>query len=273
MIVLFGGTGTLGHALSKIISEKMECIVVSRCELRQKAMKAKYPQFDFVLGDVTSPESWKRKLPGHVDYVFNLSAMKHVELGESNVQHCLNVNYNGAIHTADYAYDTGANYIFSSTDKAVLPINAYGMSKGLAERMLLDHNCISSVFRWGNVLGSRGSVLHVIKEHVEKGLPVPVTSKDMSRFWIHIDDVANFMWERKHVPTIGEPHIPPMKAARLIDLVKCIAGDDYPIKITGIRPGEKIHEVLRTGHDWCLNSKDCDQYSPKELSDLVERSL
>lgn len=281
MIVLFGGTGTLGHALAKIIDKtKQDCTIVSRCELRQKNMKKLYPNFKYVIGDITN-DAWM-PLVKSPTYVFNLAAMKHVDIAEDNVEHCMLTNYIGTINTAQWAMENHAeSYIFSSTDKAVLPINLYGASKMAAEKYLknMEGNYTNiAVFRWGNIVGSRGSVLHAFKESLENDGMVNITHEQMTRFWAHIDDVANFMWDCKDFATGEEPHIPPMKSAYVLSLAKCVAKylgiESYNVKISGIRPGEKIHECLRSGHDFCIKSNDKHMLmDDDELFELVKRTL
>lgn len=282
MIVLFGGTGTLGHALANIIKASgYECTVISRCELRQKEMHKLYPNFHYILGDIASDE-WKRQIRSRPYCVFNLAALKHVDIAENNVEACIRVNVKGTINTAEWAMDTGVpHYVFSSTDKAVLPVNTYGFAKGLSEKYLYSmqgkRDTTFSVFRWGNVCGSRGSVLHAFKESLETENKIYVTEPQMTRFWIHIDDVANFMWERKFAPSVDGPHIPDMKASNILDLAhataKVLGREKYEIKLVGVRPGEKIHECLLSSHERCLNSNTAPQYSMEELESLVRRSL
>ena len=247
--------------------------VISRCENRQKAMKAAYPHLRFIIGDITREwQTWPE-----ADYVFNFAAMKHVEISEQNVGACIDINLLGTINFANYCETRDVTQgIFTSTDKAVLPINSYGLAKGLAENYLLWRNPARfQVFRWGNVAGSRGSVIPIFKEALEKGRTVFVTDKRMSRFWIHIDDVCDFMLTSLHEGP--GPHIPPMKAAKLLDVIQaiaeCVGVENYEIIETGIRDGEKIHECLKTSHDWCLRSDNCEQYTKRELSELVQRVL
>lgn len=270
-IVLFGGTGTLGHALAKIIdSQGDRCTVVSRCELRQKEMAKLYPKFNYVLGDVTDTTwSWDSAIKDRPKYVFNLAASKHVDICESNVQHCMRVNLDGTMNTYRWSDHIGANYVFSSTDKAVLPVNAYGTAKAMAERWLISQGK-ASIYRWGNILGSRGSVVPIIKDCIQHNKTFTLTHASMTRFWANIDDVANFMWEHKGLVTTKEPHIPPMKAASMLQLLKVMGCKNW--QLGQIRPGEKIHEVLRSGHDFCLNSETCEHYTDAELKELVERS-
>lgn len=280
--VLFGGTGTLGHALAKIISSiGAKACVVSRCELRQKEMQKKYPDFQYVIGDVTNMD-WAEQIIGEPYCVFNLAAMKHVDTAEHNVKRCVDIDFGGVVNTFQWAKKAGAaGYVFTGTDKSVLPINAYGMAKGLGEKYLQEQIYLGadisiSICKWPNVLGSRGSVLHLFAESLRSEKKAYITDRRMTRFWLHIDDVARFMWERK-MRTSSEPHIPELKASKLIDLAKSVARvigvEFYDIEEIGIRPGEKIHEVMRTGHDYCINSENADQYTKEELDALVRRCL
>lgn len=272
MIVIFGGTGTLGHALAKIYAKRKESVtVISRCELKQKQMAKKYPNFKYIVGDVRD-HHWKHMVKPEI--VYNLAAMKHVDTAEFNTEYCFDVNVNGTINTCKWAIDNHAKYIFSSTDKAVLPINAYGASKMMAEKFVLHQG--RNVFRWGNVLGSRGSVLHAFRETLTKEKKVYITSTEMTRFWIHIDDAANFMVERAGMMT--GTHIPDMGAAPVVDLAAAMAKvlgiTTYEIIETGIRPGEKYHEVLESNHGWCLRSDDDGIRIPMDiLEKMVERAM
>lgn len=286
MIVIFGGTGTLGRALCKVIVDACDdpIYVVSRCEMRQKDMAREFPDINFVVGDVTNRD-WEEQLPIACRHVFNLAAMKHVEIGEENVRRCIDINYLGVVNTYKYAEAAQAeSYSFSSTDKAVLPVNTYGLAKALGEKYLYERVAKTrptrpkiSVYRWANVLGSRGSVFHKFARTIRDDGVAHVTHKDMTRFWIHIQDVAQFMWEHRLEETPLRPHIPDMKATSVVRLAKAIAqvlGCDVPeIRYTGIRPGEKIHECLYTSHEYCLTSQTCEQFSDDELLELVKEVL
>lgn len=270
MIVIFGGTGTLGHALAKQLKHE-QVTIISRCELKQKNMAKLYPQFRYIVGDVRD-DHWKSMVKP--TEVFNLAAMKHVDVAESNVAYCYDVNFNGTKNTCDWAVSLGVPYNFMSTDKAVLPINAYGASKFMAEKYVIHK--MRNVFKWGNILGSRGSVLHLFKESLLKNKKVYITCEEMTRFFMHIDDAATFMLERRN-DGCGV-HIPEMGAAKIVDLARCVAQylniPAFEIEITGIRPGEKIHEVLHTGHDWCMRSDDDGiRYSYEDLYSLVVRAF
>lgn len=275
-VAIIGGTGTLGHALARNLVEhdhKGDVYIISRCENRQKKMKALYPDFHYIIGDITRiPEfGWPE-----VDYAFNFAAMKHVEIAEKNVTPCIDINLQGTINFADYCEREGVKRgIYTSTDKAVLPVNAYGAAKMLSERYLLSRGDKFQIFRWGNVLGSRGSVLPIFKAAIEEKKKVQITDKRMTRFWIHIDDVASYMLEL--LDKGPGPHIPPMKSAKVIDVARAVARcmdiNKIDIEETEIRDGEKLHECLWTSHEHCLRSDNSEEYSQNELTELVQRAL
>jgi UDP-N-acetylglucosamine 4,6-dehydratase len=277
MIVVFGGTGTLGHALAKIFhKEKKEVTIISRCELKQKNMSKLYPDFRYIVGDVRD-DHWKRMVKPSI--VYNLAAMKHVDTAEFNTEFCYDVNVNGTINTLNWALDHDVEYGFTSTDKAVLPINAYGASKMMAEKHVLANN--RKVFTWGNILGSRGSVLHMFRDSLLKEKKVYITSTKMTRFWMHIDDAAGFMYERMNpnvLPLFEKKYIPKIGAAKVIDLAKAVSIvlgiPKFKIVETGIRPGEKYHELLSSNHTDCVSSKDgAIQYNMPTLVKMVRRAL
>lgn len=275
--VIFGGTGTLGRALAKILHG--EITVVSRCEIKQKEMKKEFPDIKFVVGDIAS-DTWMAKLQGPYGICYNLAAMKHVEVCEDNVESCIRTNLMGTINTYDWARSNCDRYVFSSTDKAVLPINAYGYAKALSVKYLMDMNKIYenvSICAWGNVMASRGSVIHAFKKSLLEDGVVRITDTRMTRFWINIEDVADFMAYKSYETTVDELHIPEMKASKVLDLAHATADvlgvKKFDVEVIGIRPGEKLHECLRTGHDYCLTSNTCAQYSYDELKEIVRRSL
>lgn len=276
IVVVFGGTGTLGTELSKILKKEKDCKVhvVSRCELRQKE-HAKEFGFNYTLGDVSNSQ-WRSQLPDVADYVINLAASKHVEVCEENVEYCVKVNYEGVVNTYNYARDVGAKYLYVTTDKAVRPVNAYGAAKMLGEKFIADKKD-ASTFRWANVCGSRGSVFHLFREQVKKGV-VTITDRRMTRLWLHIEDVASFMWKNRDS---NEKHlVPKMKAAKLIDIAYAIAeveGCKKPkFKEIGFRPGEKLNEeVLYNPFDdeSLLNSVNSQQFKKHELIEFIRRVL
>jgi FlaA1/EpsC-like NDP-sugar epimerase len=273
MTVIFGGTGTLGKALvRRIYSTGKPIHIVSRCGLRQAEMRKEFPNCKYHLGDVTDPYSLPFiPTPGHV---FNLAAMKHVERGQDNHEYCVNVNYNGVINTYSWAHTHAASsYTQSSTDKAIEPINTYGKAKSLAEDYLLSRMTAFpiSIFNWGNVLGSNGSVIHKFVESLRYDGTINITDTQMTRFFVMIEDVAAFMWENRGRHGY---HVPPMKSAEIVDLAiacaKYIGMDPHEIKFKeiGNRGGEKLHEKLNG-----ITSEECERYTEDELLGLVRRAL
>lgn len=277
--VIFGGTGTLGNAVARRL-EGSDVTIISRCELKQKQMKEKYPGFKYVLGDVRVPDRYR--WPDKGDVVMNFAAQKHVDVAEENPLYAMRVNFDGAVNTAHYAEQIGAAYhVFTSTDKAVLPINFYGATKLAAEKYLLWRNSMgktfNSVYRWGNVLGSRGSVLQSFVNSLETKQKAYITDKRMTRFWAHMDDIAGYLLDTFETASPDEAMVPPMKASSVLALIDALAMhlkiQPYKVEETGIRPGEKIHECLHTSHDHCIRSDTAEHYTKPELLDLIGRAL
>lgn len=279
--LVIGGTGTLGHAIVPLLLRKgIKVTVLSREELKQKKMKLLYPEVKFVLGDVRDYDSIYEHCLGKT-IVFHLAAMKHVEIAEENVSESIKINLLGTHNVARACRTASVSHaVFSSTDKAVLPINVYGMCKAASERLWLDYNRNGeggfSVFRWGNVLGSRGSVIHAFVSSLQNKGHVNITHPQMTRFWIHIDDAARFMVDNYKDPGV---HIPPIKAAKVTDLAQACATYlnvfHYAINYIGVRPGEKLHECLDydelQNFNWTSNTVE--PFTKEELYNLVERTL
>ena len=282
--LVIGGTGTLGQAVISRLYNSGEIHVFSREELKQKQLKSKFPLVKCYLGDVANRDAVMRVFDlVRPDVVFHLAALKHVEIAEENPEYCMAVNYFGTQNVAEAARHYMASYVvFSSTDKAVLPINTYGASKLAAENLLFDYNQRDpapkfSVYRWGNVCGSRGSVIHAFVDSLLTERRVYITDFSMTRFWIHIEDVAAFMVGTYSQALKDRAMIPEMKASKVIDLAVAVADHleikDFEIVETGIRRGEKFAECLWSEHDHCLRSDTCPQYSQDELRALVKRVL
>jgi UDP-N-acetylglucosamine 4,6-dehydratase len=236
----------------------------------------------FVLGDIRDYDSLKPHFWGK-SLVFHLAAMKHVDMAEANPEESIKINVLGTVNVAKAAMEASVPYcVFSSTDKAVLPINVYGMCKGISERYLLSLNEAQSitrfsVFRWGNVLGSRGSVIHAFAKTLREANTVYITDFRMTRFWVEIGSVARFMLERFDTDEARtEVQIPPMRGAkvtRIADLTARHLGfANYKIKAAGIRPGEKLHECILSSHDHCVRSDNVGEYSDEELLEMIQRT-
>jgi len=280
--VVIGGTGTLGSELIKQLGEKNDVLCFSRDELKQKELKQRFPFVKCILGDCTDKDSLRRVLK-EGDTVFHVAALKHVDTIEYNVAQGIKTNVIGTMNVADVCIENKCAYmIFCSTDKAVLPINAYGYTKGLGEKYLFSlnkegHETKFGVYRWGNVIGSRGSFIPKIIEQLKSGNKITITDHNMTRFWIRISDAVSFMLETYKYASKDFAMIPDMKAAsvvRVVDAISKITG--YPIlgfQDIGIRAGEKIHECLTTSHSACLRSDNSSQYDELELISLLKKEI
>jgi UDP-N-acetylglucosamine 4,6-dehydratase len=277
-VLILGGTGTLGTELTRRwLLEGCEVTVFSRDELKQKQMAARMggPLLRFRLGDIRDRAALARAMVG-MDIVFHVAALKHVDTLEEHPEESVATNIQGTINVADCAEAAGVGrVVFSSTDKAVSPINVYGMSKGISERILLQRNKAQSsttyaVYRWGNVLGSRGSVLDTFKRTIQCEGKAYLTHPEMTRFWIRIEDAVDYMLKTYVAASRTDAMIPPIKAASVANLALSVArylgyGEHVKLEVTRIRPGEKLHESLTE----TLHSDEGPRYTPAELDELV----
>lgn len=261
-ILLIGGTGSLGKTLLKMLRKDHKprgIRVFSRDETKQWELKnllamegVSTEGIGFLLGDVRDASRLARACH-RVDVVIHCAAQKHVPSCEENPLEAVKTNIQGAVNVVDAALDANVGeVVFISTDKAVYPINLYGASKAVAEKIILDANVYRggklrtkfAVCRYGNVLGSRGSIIPLFRAIAAEGKPLPITDIRMTRFFIRLPDVARFVLDR--IPDItagGEIFIPKMKAVEIVTLAEMLC-PGHPFEIVGIRPGEKLHEVL-----------------------------
>jgi UDP-N-acetylglucosamine 4,6-dehydratase len=279
--LILGGTGTLGRALTTELlklDETKGVVCFSRDELKQKEVQSHFnhPKLSFTLGDIRDHSRLWAAMTG-IDVVFHVAALKHVDILEANPEESVRTNIMGTSNVADGAIRAGVKHVvFSSTDKAVAPVNVYGMSKAISERILLNKNegqstTKFSVFRWGNVLASRGSALHYFAKTLKSEGKAYVTHPEMTRFWIRIEDAVKFMLE--NYQTADGIMVPDMKSAPVTTMIEAISRicgvDQYQIQITGMRPGEKLHEsILPDRH-----SNDGPHYVARELVELVGPTL
>lgn len=284
-VVIVGGTGTLGQELARqmlLRDPKASIGIFSRDELKQQQMRRAFGDYRglrFVIGDVRDPKAIARALYD-TETVFHVAALKHLDVCEENPVEAWATNVTGTHNVADVALDRCIPHVvFSSTDKAVLPVNTYGHCKALCERYLLGLNAKQhftrfSVFRWANVLGSRGSVVHRFAETLTAARRVDVTDPEMTRFWIRIEDAVRFMLDRHAKAPLSTVSIPPMKAASVVRLAASVARvlgvRQYHVNVIGQRPGEKVHEAI----DWTkerglVTSDTAEQYSDSELDEMV----
>lgn len=259
-VVIFGGTGSLGTRLVKhFTSAGEQVIVVSRDEQKQFLMKEKFPQVHFLLGDVRSLDDLRNAFRdssiSHVvpELVINAAALKHVTLGEYNPYQSIQTNILGAKNIIDVCREFNVHTcVFVSTDKAAHPVNLYGMCKAVAERLFIQANKTGPTkfvgVRYGNVVNSNGSLIPFLQRRSKAGLPLSLTSSEMTRFFVTLDQAISVIdWARTHETPAGTITIPKLSSARVSHIVE-IYGEKYnlPVEIVGIRPGEKIHETLIT---------------------------
>ena len=263
-VLITGGTGSFGKAFSKAILERYKpkkTIIFSRDELKQSDMAQElptdqYPSIRFFIGDVRDRDRLEMAMMG-VDYVIPAAALKQVPTAEYNPMECINTNVIGAENVVQAAIRSDVKKVIAlSTDKATNPINLYGASKLASDKICIAANNLSksdgtkfSVVRYGNVIGSRGSVVPFFQAHVNRGASeLPITDPRMTRFWITLNQGINFVLaalERMHG---GEIFIPKIPSMQVTDLAECI-GPGLKHKIVGIRPGEKLHETMITEDD------------------------
>ncbi len=258
-VFVTGGTGSFGKSFVKELiaqDEIKKLIVFSRDELKQFEMQSEItsPKLRYFLGDVRDFQRLKQATEG-VDIIVHAAAIKQIEAAEYNPMEAIKTNILGAENIVNVAIQNKISRVIAlSTDKAANPANLYGATKLCSDKLMIAGNVLAgtndvrfSVVRYGNVLGSRGSVIPFFKEHAIKGF-LPVTDEKMTRFWLTIKDSVSFVLESlKHMQG-GEIFVPKIHSFKIVDVAKVLF-PNLPIKIIGIRPGEKLHEVMITEDD------------------------
>jgi UDP-N-acetylglucosamine 4,6-dehydratase len=255
-ILVTGGTGSFGKKMTQVVLENYKprkLIIFSRDELKQFEMSQKwrvknYPCIRYFLGDVRDKDRLLHALR-NVDYVIHAAALKQVPAAEYNPTEFVKTNILGAMNMIDAALANQVKKVIAlSTDKACNPINLYGATKLCSDKLFIAANAYSgnttvfSVVRYGNVVGSRGSVVPFFKECVKTGI-FPITDQRMTRFWITLDQSVHFVLKVIEIAKGGEIYVPKIPSMKITDLAKAI-DPACEHKIIGIRPGEKIHETL-----------------------------
>jgi UDP-N-acetylglucosamine 4,6-dehydratase len=255
VVLITGGTGSFGKKLTRIMLDEYnpsKIIVFSRDELKQHEMRsAGYdaPNLRYFIGDVRDLDRLRRAFEG-VDIVVHAAALKQVPACEYNPMEAIKTNILGSSNVIDAALDAGVERVIAlSTDKAVNPINLYGATKLAAEKLFIQSNSYAggrktrfACVRYGNVVGSRGSVVPVFLRQRDNG-EVTITDDRMTRFWISLDQGVRFVIRCAEQMHGGEVFVPKIPSMSIIDLAKSIA-PDAKVNVIGIRPGEKLHEVL-----------------------------
>ena len=209
----------------------------------------------FFIGDVRDASRLKEATRG-IDIIIHAAAIKHVPIAEYNPMECIKTNIHGAENVIQAALDNNVEYVMAlSTDKAANPINLYGATKLASDKLFVAANNMSggrtkfAVVRYGNVVGSRGSVVPFFKKLIKEGADsLPITHKDMTRFWITLQQGVDFVLKCMERMDGGEIFVPKIPSVRIVDLAKAMA-PDLPIKTIGIRPGEKLHEIMCPADD------------------------
>lgn len=258
VILVVGGTGSFGQKFVEIILKRYKpkkVIIFSRDEYKQFLMSKKFPENEYpiryFIGDIRNKDRLYRAFDG-VDYVIHAAAMKHVPACEYNPFEAVQTNILGTQNIAEAAIDKGVKKVIAlSTDKAVNPINLYGSTKLSMEKILIAANAYAgardlsfSLVRYGNVVGSRGSVIPYFQDLKKQGLnEYPITDERMSRFWITLEQGVDLVLLALEQSVGGEIFIPQIPTMKIIDLLYAV-DKDAKYKVTGIRPGEKLHESL-----------------------------
>ena len=255
-ILVTGGTGSFGRAFIDEAQKHKprKLIVLSRDELKQYEMAKDYPDVNFLVGDTRDKDRLYRAFT-NVDYVVHAAALKQIPSCEYNPFEAIKTNVLGAQNVIEAAIDRGVEKVVAlSTDKAANPVNLYGATKLCSDKLFVAGNAYSggkgtrfAVVRYGNVVGSRGSVIPYFKSLRATG-KIPITDERMSRFWITLEEAVDLVMVAFKEMHGGEVFVPKIPSMRITDLAKAVA-PNCKIEIVGIRPGEKLHELMITEDD------------------------
>ncbi len=267
-ILITGGTGSLGKKLTERIlkCKPKKLIIFSRDEFKQSEMMKDFSEPRYFLGDVRDLSRLNQALAG-VDYVVHAAALKQVPALEYNPEEAIKTNVQGSMNVISACNDNGIKQcVFVSTDKAVNPVNLYGATKLCAEKLFLAANAYNKTkfvcVRYGNVIGSRGSVIPIFQKLIATGKKVPITSPDMTRFWLTLDEAVNLVMLGLEVQQ-GCILVPRAMAMKITDVARALM-PDCEFEIIGVRPGEKIHESLVSNdlENVSMVSLDCMSHYP-----------
>lgn len=271
-ILITGGTGSFGKKFTRTLLDNYSprrVIIFSRDELKQFEMQQDYVSgcLRFFIGDVRDGERLKVAMRG-IDYVVHAAALKQVPAAEYNPMECIKTNIHGAENVIAAALENNVKRIIAlSTDKAANPINLYGATKLASDKLFVAANNVAgdkqvrfSVVRYGNVVGSRGSVVPFFKKLIADGASaLPITDVKMTRFWITLSQGVDFVIASFQRMQGGEIFVPKIPSVRIVDLASAMA-PNLPTEVIGIRPGEKLHEVMCPADDSHLTLEFADHY-------------
>ncbi len=260
-ILITGGTGSFGKKYTKTILKKYKpsrIVIYSRDEFKQYEMQKEFnsPEMRYFIGDVRDRVRMRQAMNG-IDYVIHAAALKQVPVAEYNPLECIKTNIDGAENVIEAAIENDVEYVIAlSTDKAANPINLYGATKLASDKLFVAANNMTgkgktrfSVVRYGNVVGSRGSVVPYFQKLIDDGADsLPITHTDMTRFWISLQDGVDFVLKNFERMYGGEIFVPKIPSINVVDLAKAMA-PNLKHEIVGIRPGEKLHEIMCPADD------------------------
>lgn len=273
IVLITGGTGSWGHELTRQLlpKEPKEIRIYSRNELAQVNMSRYFnnPKLKFIIGDVRDGEALENAARG-VDIIFHLAALKHVPVCEEQPQEAVKTNITGTVNLINAAVRNHVEKVIDvSSDKAVEPLNLYGMTKAVGEKLIIQANMLDVSTRFvciraGNVLGSNGSVVPYFMDQIRRFNKVSVTCAEMTRFFLTLPDAIQLLFKAAENCLGGETFVMKMPSCRILDLAKVLIDEsrsrDAAIEFTGIRPGEKVDEVLLSQYESCNSFVYDDNY-------------
>lgn len=271
-ILITGGTGSFGKKYTEILLKKYKpnkVIIFSRDELKQYEMAQEFNEkcMRYFIGDVRDNQRLKQATKD-VDFIIHAAALKHVPIAEYNPMECIKTNIDGTQNVIEAALENGVKRVIAlSTDKAANPVNLYGATKLASDKLFVAANNLVgkndikfSVVRYGNVVGSRGSVVPFFKKLISEGVKeLPITDEKMTRFFITLEDGVNFVLKNFERMKGGEIFVPKIPSMKIVDMAKALA-PNLSHKIIGIRAGEKLHEIMCPSDDSHLTLEFNDHY-------------
>ena len=273
-ILVTGGTGSWGYELVRqlLTYNPKEIRIISRNETNQFTMKQEFdnhPKLKFIIGDIKEKDVLIEGCQ-NVDYIFHLAALKHVPVCEYQPLEALKTNVQGTQNVIDAAIDCHVKrVVYISTDKASNPSNFYGLSKAMGEKLIIHANTLNTSTRFvcirgGNVLGTNGSVIHVFKKQIEEKGKIGITDLEMTRFFLTIEEAIKLVFKATFESLGGEIFVMKMPTCKIIDLAQVLIEasnkNDVGIEILGVRPGEKIHELLLSEYESLTTIAYDDEY-------------